>query len=322
MRFTAQAPTRLSLFCGGTDLPPFCNEYGGRAINVAINIRQNAELSILEGGLSYLSILGNVLTIDLRKILPHGNKDLDLVFGVIDYFKPRENFYLSSDFEHITGAGLGSSGSAGVMLVALFNKWLNRGFSPKEIVEIAWRIETKHLGRTGCQDQIAAVYGGINNITIKNISDSNFNVNSEELVPKSDNLRDHLMLFYSGGQRSSAEVQKGLKSDKYLKSMLAVTDEAEIKIYNGDFKGAGKMLNRMWELKKRVNNVTNQQIDKAYYLAMEAGAWGGKLIGAGQSGHMIFIAGPGKQGKIREALVGFEEIDFDFDYNGVEVRRT
>ena len=305
MKISASAPSRISLACGGTDVPPFCNRYGGLALNVAINIKQRCELTDQVGQIQLDSLL---------------YKAIVKYFGVSDL-----KLSLQNGFDGHMGAGLGSSGSAGVMLVSLFNKYTQSKLTKSEIVETAWKLENKSLGKTGIQDQVAAMYGGVNYIVVNHLGNK---VDIERFPIQDKGLKKHLSLYYLGGTRSSSQTQATLgtnqKSVEALLKYQEITQRALECISEGDFMRLGQLMNFAWELKKDANRkTTNSRIDDIYNIAMSAGAWGGKIIGAGGNGYMVFMHEPHKRKQISEVMVnkGAEEIKWDVDYNGCEVKK-
>jgi len=325
MKYTAQAPTRLSIACGGTDVPPFCNKYGGRALNIAINIRNHAELDIIKGDQSFLSCLGTSYMFDVKKPELDCPREVKLAMGVVDFFRPKQNFNLETSFDHIPNTGLGGSGSAGVMLVALFNKWLNYGLKVDKIYKLAWDIENTLLGRTGIQDQVAGLFGGLNYIKIDKLHETKKDITvyrevSPDIIHE---FRECLLLFYLGEQRESSKIQEQMidQENKFNK-MNTIAESAYGALLARDYDQMGNYLNDMWELKQAVSPASTSKLaNEAYYKAMTAGAWGGKVTGAGK-GHMVFMASPDKHEKIRKRLYKLDEVDFNFDYNGCEVRRV
>ena len=173
----------------------------------------------------------------------------------------------------------------------------------------------------GKQDQYAATYGGLNQIYIGR------EVLVRPLVTiHQDELLSSLVLIYLGGKRED-KLQEGLKvmtQDKLeaLNRIKKIAIRAVEYIKTGDIEMVAKLLNRSWEEKKKTNKVSNKTIDEAYDLGMANGAWGGKIMGAGGGGYMVFMCDPLK----KEAFIlnmkkyGLENVDFSIDKNGLETK--
>ena len=231
---------------------------------------------------------------------------------------------LKNRFQGHMRAGLGSSGAAGVMLVSLFNEYTKRGMTKEEIISTAWKIENETLGKTGIQDQYAAMYGGLNYLLVDHLGET-VNVDRHPLPTKE--ISKYLSLYYIGGDRSSAEVQKYLgRSKKSFQALLEakkITQKAEIMLCQGDFEEMGWLLNEMWKTKKKSNlKMTNPRIDTIYYTAMMLGAWGGKVLGAGAGGYMIFLSPPKIRKRIERDLerMGTERVKFKIDFQGTVIK--
>lgn len=308
MRIIANAPSRISLFGGGTDVNPYAKEYGGCVINMAINLYQKVELIIDEDGEN-----------DLPK-----DADITLCYQILKKFN-LSYAKVRSAFDGVIGAGLGSSASFSVALIGAIDRGIDQNRSKYEIAQKAWEIEVNDLGwHGGKQDQWAACYGGFNGMQIRdNVS----------LIPLKKEWAEHIFpymtLFYIGGKRDSRKIQEGFKTltsqqIKYLHRIKTSVFEAICLISEKDVEGIGKLMHEAWEWKKESNKgVSNQYIDKLYHEAMKSGAWGGKVIGAGGAGYMIFITPLQKKNKLIASLsvFGAKHVDFGIDWNGLIVRR-
>jgi len=286
-----QAPCRIGLFGGGTDVGQYASEYGGAVINMAINIRQK----IVVGGES--------------KLLRNDNPD---------FFKA----FTENKIEHVNDglihAGLGSSAALAVCLVAAENSDL----SLDEIAEEAWKTEVYKLGLfAGKQDQYAAVYGGINLFEFGDeVKREPF---SEETATA---LSKWIILLDTGIQRRQPNIQENLRqlSTSQIRALHKIkryTYRAKELIQTENFSKFGDLLDLSWREKKRSNpQMTNSQIDDIYERAIIMGARGGKLCGSGGGGHMIFVVDP----KIQDFFIdniGIKQVKYEPDFNGLVVKK-
>jgi D-glycero-alpha-D-manno-heptose-7-phosphate kinase len=331
MKFIVRAPTRIGLIGGGTDVNPFASQQGGQVIGLAINIYHHTTLVPRKDSLILIENLGETRQFDLDEQLPKYGEDkkFDLVYAIINHFKKKfpSGFNLYDRFEGKHSAGLGSSGSAGVTIIGAINQWLELNLTIKEIALLSWKIETKELGWiSGKQDQLMAVFGGLNLMTFG--PGETFSVNPIKLSENEKNkLRQWLILVYTGGTRHSSSLQhqlkKGMTEKKKIQALTELkkaVKQFEQAIINGQWHQAGEILNQAWQNKKKSNPaVTNDRIDFLYQLAQQHGAIGGKVMGAGGEGHMFFFCPPKNQSAVIRALEaeGVEHIDFEIDESGL-----
>lgn len=334
MRINSVAPTRIGLIGGGTDVNPFASDFGGKVLSLAINLRHNVSLEPLSEDKIYLRSLGLQRTKDLNVKLAYGiDKKLDLLYAIINYFRPLipSGFKLIVEFDSQSSGGLGSSGSAVVAVIGAFNKWLERGLSRMEIAYLAWRMEVEELGwASGKQDQLAAAFGGINLLSFgaKDSADVIPLNLSEKLTAE---IRKWTVLFYIGGKRHSGKLQKklskGMTEKEKIKALVGLregVDKVEIALKKQDFLAVGKLLDKAWDLKKKSNPaIATSRINNLYTLAKKNGALGGKIMGAGIGGYMFFFCPPKMQNKLISKLTKEESrlIDFEFDFEGLKVSK-
>ena len=177
----------------------------------------------------------------------------------------------------------------------------------------------------GWQDQIAASFGGLNRIDFDR---TGYKVKPIIISPeRKQSLEDNLLLFFTGFTRFSADIQKSTKASiqekkKQLFQMLELVDEAEeiLTNKNRDLDDFGKLLDATWQLKKQTGKeISKDSIDELYKKGISAGALGGKLLGAGGGGFLLFYARPEKQESVREALKDLMEVPFSFENSGTQV---
>ena len=302
MKLLSLAPTRISLFGGGTDLPEFADKYGGFCLNMAINIRQLFEID--------------------NETLPEETRETVFVSTILKEFNA-ENLHHIQQFGGIINGGLGSSAAAAVCLVGAINKYKNLGISRAGIAEKAWDIEVNKCGLYGGrQDQYCSAFGGINGME--------FTKDKVTVVPLSrqflDKLSGSVVLFHLGFNRKNPKIQEGFRKLSQgqvlcLSQIKKLVTEATPLIGNGDIEAVGHLLHRSWTLKKKSNRgVENLEFEKVYEKAQKLGAWGGKICGAGGGGYCIFMIDPDKRQGLIDGL-GIKWIDYDWDFNGLDVRR-
>ena len=190
----------------------------------------------------------------------------------------------------------------------------------------AIHIERDMIGEVvGVQDQIAAAFGGFNHITFR--KGGGFFVHPVTITQaRKLELERHLVLIFSGFQRFAVDIEKEKvsnfnKKQSSLEQMTGLVDEAlEILTSNSNILEFGKLLNKAWELKKSLSGkVSTNELDKMYEIGLKNGAVGGKLLGAGGGGFMLFFCEPSKQGNLIDSLKNYLHITFHFEDNGSQV---
>ena len=325
----ARAPTRISFVGGGTDIAAFYKRYPGRVISSAINKYIYVAVSrppLVRGVSARYSI--SELVEHPRELKNNRIRAALIDSGI------HSNIDVSSFSDVPIKTGLGSSSSFSVALVKALHLSEGRKLDRVENAERAARLEINLVGEPiGKQDQYAASFGGFN-IFQFNADDS------VDIMPVRFDFRmrseftKHLILFFTGISRDAASVlteQVANIDNKYeiLKKMSDSVFVFRDKLMAGDFKGLGQMLHDAWVLKKGLaSKVSNPVIDEFYAAGFNAGAWGGKLLGAGGGGCILFAAPPEKKDAIRQELTrvsqknglrDFIEIPFNFVQSGAEV---
>ena len=222
--------------------------------------------------------------------------------------------------------GLGTSSTFAVGMLNAFCALKGKMMSHRQLAQEAIHVERDILKEHGgWQDQIAAAYGGLNRINFK---DGDFEVHPIVIHPdRKRELDNNLMLFYTGIQRFSSEIQadtfaKPVDKTQQLKDMLALVDEAEKVLCDKDcsLNEFGKLLDMTWKLKRGTGaKVSNGSIDELYDMAIKAGALGGKLLGAGGGGFLLFYCEKEKQPTLIKALEKLMIVPFHFECGGAQV---
>jgi len=302
MKIISQAPTRISMFGGGTDVSPFCEEHGGLVINMAINLRNR--------------IIINLDAFEEVTVNP-------LFKGILDNYKKTDSLGFGLEISsREKGAGLGSSGSFAVATIGAIRKYLGMPIERHQIAQEAFELEVKQLGwHGGCQDQFAAAYGGFNLMEINNqVRVRPFSKRlAEDLLP-------WLVLFDTGIRRKSYLIQNGFRkpTNEQLKALMSLKEivyQAKDALFKRDFFRLGKLLDRTWEEKKKSNiGVSNPKIDAIFKGAKRLGALSGKICGAGGGGYCWFLCPPKNKEKLIKEME-LRNVDFGIDWQGLEVRK-
>lgn len=337
MIIRSKAPCRLEFAGGGTDVPPYCDKYGGIILNTTIN--QYAYCSITprsDNEFRIESLDYGILTKfkDEKDLEFDGN--LDLVKAVIrvmskydKFIKKGMNITLHSDVP--AGSGLGSSSTVCVALLGAIAEYYRIPLNNYELADLAFNIERKELGiKGGFQDQYAAVFGGFNLMEFG--KNNEVKVNPLNIKQRIQNeMHYHLILIYTGKARLGdkildkqikiveAQDEKVLEKYGVLKNIALQMKDALIK---EDLTQFPNLLETAWLNKKEVApTISNEYIEKIYSTAKLNGALGGRIMGAGGGGHMIFWSEYENRKKIIESLekLGCRHVPFMFEPNGLQV---
>ncbi len=228
---------------------------------------------------------------------------------------------VQSTFDGEIQAGLGSSGSFAVALIAALKREKGERIDKQKLINEAWEAESLVGKRGGVQDQYAATYGGFNIFYFKKGKTDIYAYDKSI----GDHISEYLVLYYIGDKRKSEKVQmKTMTKDriKHLNQIKDIALMAQRAILEGRTDMIGKLLHASWEEKKLSNNVTSDKIDHLYDKGRKNGALGGKLCGAGAGGYMVFWVDPTKQKEFKKKMKkeGLEPTDFEISYDGVSTR--
>ena len=319
-----RSPLRVSLGGGGTDLPSYYREHDGFLIAAAIDKyvyitlhRTFGEDVIIKySKLERVSSLQEIEHPIIREALNYTNTSVS-------------RLEIASMADIPAGTGLGSSGSFTTALLKALYTLKQDILHPKELAEAACHIELDLLKEPiGKQDQYIAAFGGItcfNFLRDDRVETNPLNISQETLYE----LEDNLLLFFTGYSRSASKIlqEQDDKSRANNEEMLAnlhfVKDiglKSKLALEQGDLHSFAELMNAHWEYKKqRSKNMSNTNIDEWYQLACKNGALGGKVIGAGGGGFLMFYAED--KLKLRHLMrqIGLEEVRFRFDFSGTQV---
>ncbi len=317
-----KTPFRMSFFGGGTDIPSFFNESGGAVISTTFDKYCYVNVRHLPPFMPYYSEL-------VYSKIERVNSIDDIVHPLIrecmrlhDIHEIRLTY--EGDLPARTGLGTSSTFAVGMLnaFCALKGKMMSKAQLAQEAIHVERDILQEH---GGWQDQVAAAFGGFNRIDFK---DNEFKVSPIIIHPdRKAQLDSSLMLFYTGVTRFSSEVQKDTfakPEDKkaQLKEMLALVDDAQaiLEDKNADLNDFGRMLDHTWKLKRGTGSkVSNGSIDELYERGIKAGALGGKLLGAGGGGFLLFYVEPDKQQNVINALNELMHVPFNFENEGTSI---
>lgn len=312
----------MSFFGGGTDIPDFFRENGGAVISTTfdkycyVNVRHLPPFFEYTTELSYSKIerVTSVSDID-HPAVRNAMKMLDM-----------HEIRLTYDSDLPARSGLGTSSSFAVGMLNAFYALKGKYADKKRLADEAIYLERVLCDeRGGWQDQIAASFGGFNKIQFNG---DGYDVQHIMISPeRKHELNDNLLLYFTGFSRFSAEIQKSTipgfaDKTKVLKEMLSLVDTAEQILVNNktDLDEFGRLLDYTWKLKKGIGNkVSTESIDVLYEKGIKAGALGGKLLGAGGGGFLLFYAPKDKHEAIRKAMKNLLYVPFKFENGGTRV---
>ena len=320
----ARSPLRISLGGGGTDLPSYYLDHGGFLIAAAINkyVFVSVNRPFQEGIVLKYSDTERVEFVHQIKhpIIREALSSLQLRTPQIE---------ISSVADIPSGTGLGSSGSFTTALLKGLYSHYRKNIHPKELAELACMIEIEKLGEPiGKQDQYIAAYGGLTSFTFN----PDGSVIAEPLLISTDtlhNLEDNLLLFFTGISRSASSIlldqdKKSKSKDSHMIDNLHFIKDLGYRsrdaLLAGETNKFGELMHEHWEHKRsRSQGMTNEFINTAYETAMTNGAIGGKLVGAGGGGFLMFYANDKTKLRNTMKVLGLDEVRFQFDFEGTKV---
>jgi len=302
----SKTPFRLTFAGGGTDLPAYFLRHGPGA----------CVAGTIDKGI-YVMIVENFNASEIRvsyRVTEDAKQSIDeIAHGVIR--EAMRLLEIPSGVQVITatqmpsrGTGIGSSSSCAVGVLHALHVWKGERVGARQLAREAVRIERDVLKEPGgIQDQYSAAYGGLNLIEVNRdgaVSVQSLGIDHDGL----ETLNQHLMLFYTGIERRSADIHVGQASqleahlDDYDR-MRALAFETAKALEQLDVREVGRLMDENWQLKRRLSDgITTSSIDRAYALARRHGALGGKLLGAGGGGFLFFVVNPRRMREVRRVL--------------------
>ncbi len=319
-----RSPLRISLGGGGTDLPSYYREHGGFLVTAAIDkyVYITLHRTFQPGFIIKYSALEKAGTVD--------EVQHPIIREALRAVGPTDTFLEITSLADIpSGTGLGSSGSFTTALLKALHTWKKNIIHPTELAEQACDIELYKLGEPiGKQDQYISAIGGITAFTFHKddrVEYRTCNISEETLF----NLEDNLLLFFTGYSRSASSILKDqnekskLNDQAMLENLHFIKElgyQSLVSLETGNLEEFARLMDVHWQRKKlRSSGMSNDRINEWYDHAMANGASGGKLIGAGGGGFLMFYAS--NKTKLRHAMreKGLQEIRFRFDFEGTKV---
>ena len=316
-----QTPFRMSFFGGGTDFPGFYQEHGGAVISTTFDKYCYVNVRHLPRFFDYSTELSYAKTERVTRIEDIEHPAIREAMKLLDMHEIR----LTYEADLPARSGLGTSSSFAVGMLNAFYALKGKYADKRKLADEAIYLERVLCNESGgVQDQIAASFGGFNRI---NFDAEGYTVNPVIIAPqRKEELNRKLMLFFTGFSRFSSDIQveatRNLKSKQaQLLEMLSLVDDAEkVLTSQCDLNEFGRLLDYTWKLKRGITSkVSTDSIDAVYEKAIEAGAIGGKLLGAGGGGFLLFYVEMEKQDKVREALEKLLYVPFEFETAGTRV---
>ena len=316
-----QTPFRMSFFGGGTDFPGFYREHGGAVLSTTFDKYCYVNVRHLPRFFDYTTELSYAKTERVTDVESIEHPAIREAMKMLDMHEIRLTY--EADLPARSGLGTSSSFAVGMLnaFYALKGKYADKRKLADDAIYLE-RVLCKESG--GIQDQIAASFGGFNKISF---NADGYTVSPVIISPERKlRLNDNLMLFFTGFSRFSSDIQveaeKSLKSkEAQLLEMLQLVDEAEqVMTSKTDLTEFGKLLDYTWKLKRGITSkVSTDSIDAIYDKAIKAGATGGKLLGAGGGGFLLFYVEADKQKNVHEALEDLLYVPFEFETAGTQV---
>lgn len=317
-------PLRVSFFGGGTDYPVWYREHGGSVLATTIDKSCFITCRWLPPFFEYHSRISysKVENVSANAAIEHPS-----VRGCLQYLGIEEGVEVHhiADLPARTGLGTSSAFTVGLLLglYALQNQMRDKHSLAMEAIKVEQEILKEAVG---AQDQVSAAYGGFNRITFG--PDGSIEVN-RILMPgdRLAELEQHLALYFTGVSRTASEIaQEQLlltpQRTRELNAMLGLVDEAEAIVRNPNRPVAefGRLLHESWKIKRTLTQrITNPILDEIYAAGLSAGALGGKLLGAGGGGFMVFFVPPERREALRARLKRLLCIPFSFSTKGSHV---
>ncbi len=320
----SRTPFRISLFGGGTDYPKWYTQHGGAVLGTAINKYCYITIRDLPPFFEHRHriVYSRIELVDDVKEIQHPS-----VRALLSEFPIHSGIELHHDGDLPARSGLGSSSSFTAGLFTALRARNGQMTDPKTLAQEVIRIEQEVIGENvGSQDQIWAAYGGTNLITFN--TNGSFDVQKIPLTADyKRELESHMMLMFTGQTRIASDIAAGIinsleERETELSELRDMVDEG-LKLITDprqSIADLGRLLHESWSRKRVLSSgVSNPIVDEIYDAAMAAGAFGGKLLGAGGGGFMLFLAPPEAQQKIRDRLDPIVQVSIEIGAGGSRV---
>ena len=315
-----KTPFRISFCGGGSDLPSFYEKFGGCVLSTSINKYMYISIH------PYFNPQQTVLKYSQSELVDDISKIKHSIFNCVLSDMNIKGVEITSTADVPAGTGLGSSSTFTVGLLHALHCYIGKYCSKASLAEQACNVEINKLGNPiGKQDQYAAAIGGLNFIRFN----QDGTVSHEPIMMKAEtykSLQKNLLMFYLGTARSAnsilVEQKQNMLDELKANNLLAMCDlarEMKTSLERNDLSNFGAILHENWKLKQTLASViSDSEINRVYEKGIKAGAKGGKLLGAGGGGFMLFYCEPEYQERLRMSL-GLKSMDFSFDRDGTSV---
>lgn len=317
-----RTPFRMSFFGGGTDMEEFFKENGGAVLSTTFDKYCYVNVRHLPRFFEYSTEISYSKTERVTDVDQIEHPAIRNAMKMLDMYEIR----LTYEGDLPARSGLGTSSSFAVGMLNAFYALKGKYASKKKLADDAIYLERVLCSEAGgWQDQIAASFGGFNRI--------NFSADGYEVIPliispeRKKKLNENLLMFFTGFTRLSSDVQKTnalSRKDKtaQLKEMYSLVDDAEKILVDkySDIDDFGRLLDHTWKLKRQTGSaISTNSIDELYAKGIAAGALGGKLLGAGGGGFLIFYVQPEYKESVMKAMSDLLYIPFEFENSGTRV---
>ena len=317
-----RTPYRISFFGGGSDYEEWYSKHGGAVLSTTIDKFCYISLRKMPPflGSKYRIFWSQSEMVDERDDIQHQG-----VRGCLEFLDIDDGIEVNHAGDLPARTGLGSSSAFTVGMLSALHALRGETPSAAQLANEAIEVEQKVLRETvGIQDQIACAWGGLNMVEINRAGDYGIipTVLPDERVAM---LESRLMLVFTGIQRHASEIAKTQienteKNHDELDAITGQVREAFVILKNGDMDDFGRLLSKGWQLKRRLSDkISSPEIDVFYAAALAGGALGGKVLGAGGGGFMLFYVPLERQDAVREALGGLIDIPVKFENRGSQV---
>ncbi len=319
----SKTPLRISFFGGGTDYPAWFNKNTGMVIGTTIDKYTYISCRFLP---PFFKHKHRIIYSKIENAFSINDIKHPSVRECLKYISIKKGIEIHHDADLPARSGLGSSSSFTTGLLNCLNKLENKSITKKKLAKSTIYVEQNLIKENvGSQDQIHAAYGGFNKIDF--FTDGDFKVNSIKNESLLKDLEDSCLLFFTGFSRFASDIASDIikntpKRKMELQEIKAIVPEAAklLKAKNFDINNFGKLMNKSWHLKKTLSTtISNKFINEIYLEAMSSGAVGGKLLGAGGGGFILFIADRIYHTKIKKRLKNLLHVPFRFEKTGSQI---
>lgn len=320
----SRTPFRISFFGGGTDYPVWYREHGGAVLSTTINKYCYITCRRLPPFFEHKSriVWSKIELVNHTDEIAH-----PVVKEALKFLDIKDGVEIHHDADIPARSGMGSSSAFTVGLLNALYTLLGKSVTKYQLARDAIYIEQERLKENvGSQDQVAAAFGGLNKIIFGGPQE--FEVQPLRVPERRiEELQDRLLLFFTGFSRNASDIAASqIKNtphkERELTEMRKLVDEAIaiLNSPNADLDDFGRLLHETWQLKRALSEaITTSRIDEIYEVGRSAGALGGKLLGAGGGGFMLFYVRPENQVKVKEALKNLLHVPFRFEQQGSQI---